>query len=78
LLFFFTKVDIIIVNFVADHVVRLTQTAFMHGRYILDGVVNFHEMIHKLHRKKLNGVVLKIDFEKVVFSSTNSRNEIFF
>nr|XP_045089534.1 uncharacterized protein LOC123497248 [Aegilops tauschii subsp. strangulata] len=39
-------------------------TAFMQGRYILDGVVILHETVHELHRKKLNGVVLKIDFEK--------------
>jgi fumarate reductase subunit D len=31
---------------------------------ILDGVVTLHEMIHEMHRKKLNRVILKIDFEK--------------
>jgi hypothetical protein len=36
----------------------------MQGRYILDGVVTLHETIHEMHRKKLNGVILKIDFEK--------------
>jgi hypothetical protein len=36
----------------------------MQGRYILDGVVTLHETIHELHRKNLNGVILKIDFEK--------------
>jgi hypothetical protein len=36
----------------------------MQGRNILDGVVVLHEIVHELHRKKLNGVVLKIDFEK--------------
>jgi hypothetical protein len=60
----FTKVATIRLNSVADHVVRPTQTAFMQGRYILDGVVTLHETIHELHRKKLNGVILKIDFEK--------------
>ena len=44
--------------------VRPTQTAFMQGRYILDGVVTLHETIHEMHRKKLNRVILKIDFEK--------------
>lgn len=48
----------------ADHVVRSTQTAFMKGRNILDGVVIQHETVHEVHRKKLNGVVFKIDFEK--------------
>jgi hypothetical protein len=51
-------------NAVADHVVRLSQTAFMQGRNILDGVAILHETVHKLHSKRLNGVILKIDFEK--------------
>ena len=51
-------------NSVADHVVRPIQTAFMQGRNILDGVAILHETVHELHRKKFNGVILKIDFEK--------------
>jgi hypothetical protein len=60
----FTKVATIRLNSVADHVIRPSQTAFMQGRNILDGVVVLHETVHELHRKKLNGVILKIDFEK--------------
>jgi hypothetical protein len=60
----FTKAATIRLNSVADHVVRPSQTAFMQGRNILDGVVILHETVHELHRKKLNGVILKIDFEK--------------
>jgi mannosylglycoprotein endo-beta-mannosidase len=60
----FTKVATIRLNSVADHVVRPTQPAFMEGRYILDGVVTLHETIQEMHWKKLNGVILKIDFEK--------------
>jgi hypothetical protein len=37
----------------------------MPGRHILEGVVILHETIHELHRKKLNGVLLKIDFERL-------------
>ena len=51
-------------NSVAEHVIRPSQTAFMQRRNILDAVVILHETVHELHRKKLNGVVLKIDFEK--------------
>jgi hypothetical protein len=51
-------------NTVADHVIRPSQTAFMQGRNILDGVVVLHETVHELHRKNLDGVILKIDFEK--------------
>lgn len=38
--------------------------AFMQGRYILHGVVTLHETIHEMHRKNLNGIILKIGFEK--------------
>src|SRR6266542_370323 len=60
----FTKTATIRLNSVADHVVRSTQTTFMQGRNILDGVVILHETVHELHRKKLNRVIFKIDFEK--------------
>jgi hypothetical protein len=51
-------------NYVANHVVRPSQTAFMQGCNIMDAVVILHEMVQELHRKKFNGVILKIDFEK--------------
>jgi hypothetical protein len=51
-------------NTVADHVVQPSQTAFMQGQNILDGVVVLHEAVHELHSKKLNGVILKLDLEK--------------
>jgi mannosylglycoprotein endo-beta-mannosidase len=60
----FMKVATIRLNTVADHVVRPSQTAFLQGRNILDGVVILHEAVHELHTKKLNGVILKLDFEK--------------
>jgi hypothetical protein len=30
----------------------------------MEGMVVLHETIHEMHRKKLNGVILKIGFEK--------------
>jgi hypothetical protein len=60
----FTKVATNRVNKVAKKVIRPTHTAFSPGRYILEGVTVLHESIHELHRKKLNGVILKVDFEK--------------
>jgi hypothetical protein len=30
----------------------------------VDGVVILHETVHELHRKNMNGVILKIDFKK--------------
>jgi hypothetical protein len=49
---------------VAQKVNKPTQTTFVPGRHILEGVVVLHETIHELHRKKLDGVLFKIDFEK--------------
>jgi hypothetical protein len=59
----FTKVAANRLNSVADHVISPTQTTFMRGRNILEGVVILHETVHELHRKKQSGVVLKIDFK---------------
>jgi DUF917 family protein len=66
----FTKVPTIILNSVVDHVVRPTHTAFMQGRYILNGVLTSDETNHEIHRKKLNGVILKIEFEKSMIKSS--------
>jgi hypothetical protein len=60
----FTKVGTNRLNKVAKTVVSQTQTAFMPGRNIMEGVVILHETIHELHTKKSNGVIFKIDFEK--------------
>ena len=48
----------------AQKLIQPSQSAFMKDRNILDGVVILHETIHKMHRKKLDGVILKLDFEK--------------
>jgi hypothetical protein len=60
----FMKLANLRLNTVEDHVVRPSQTAFMQGRNILDGVVSLHETVHELHSKKLNVLILKLDFEK--------------
>lgn len=60
----FTKVTTNRLGSVADKVVSPTHTTFIKGRNILEGVVILHETIHELHRKKLSGVILKLDFEK--------------
>ena len=46
---FFTKVATNRLTGVAQKVVKPTQTAFMPGRHILEGVVVLHETIHELH-----------------------------
>ena len=60
----FTKIGTNRLNKVAQTVVSPTQTAFMPGRNIMEGVVILHETIHELHTKKSDGVIFKIDFEK--------------
>jgi hypothetical protein len=60
----FTKVATNRISKITDKVIRPTQTAFMPGRHILEGLVILHETIHELYRKKMDGVLLKIDFEK--------------
>jgi hypothetical protein len=48
----------------ATKLIDPSQTAFIKERYIVDGAVTLHEIVHELKRKKLKGVILKIDFEK--------------
>jgi hypothetical protein len=48
---------------VAKKVISPTQTTFLPGRNIMEGVIVLHKTIHEMHRKKQDGVILKIDFE---------------
>jgi hypothetical protein len=41
--------------------------AFMPGHHIFEGVVVLHEIVHELHRMKLDGVLFKIDFVSYAF-----------
>ena len=41
-----------------------TQSAFLKGRNIMNGVLALHEILHETKRKRGTGVVLKLDFEK--------------
>ena len=49
---------------VAHSMMQPSQTAFMPGRHILEGVVVLHETLHEIHSKKLDEVIFKMDFEK--------------
>jgi hypothetical protein len=60
----FTKVAVNRMIEIADKLVSRSQTAFLLGRNILEGVVMLHETIHEIHRKKMSGVIMKLDFEK--------------
>jgi hypothetical protein len=61
----FTKVAVNRMTGIATKLISPSQTAFIPGRNIMEGVVMLHEIIHDIHKKKMNGVILKLDFEKV-------------
>jgi hypothetical protein len=48
----------------AANLISETQMAFIPGRYILEGVVILHEVLHELRVNNLRRVILKLDFEK--------------
>lgn len=52
----FTKVGTNRLTRIAHEVVQPSQTAFMPGKNILEGVVVLHETLHEIHSKKLDGV----------------------
>jgi hypothetical protein len=49
---------------IAKKIVNPSQTAFILRRNIMEGVVVLHETIHEMYKKKMSGVILKIDFKK--------------
>jgi hypothetical protein len=61
----FTKMVVNRTAGIAEKIISSTLTAFIPGRNIMLGVVVLHETFHEMHRKKMSGVVLKLDFEKV-------------
>jgi hypothetical protein len=61
----FIKVAVKMMTRIAKKIVNPSQTAFIPGRNIMEEVVVvLREMIHEMYRKKMSGVILKIDFEK--------------
>jgi plastocyanin domain-containing protein len=52
------------VTHIAQKTISPSQTAFLLGRNIMEGVIVLHETIHEMHRKKHNGIISKIDFKK--------------
>ena len=49
---------------VAEGVVHLTQTAFIPGRHIFEGVVVLSEVFHELKWTNAQGIILKLHLEK--------------
>jgi hypothetical protein len=51
----FTKLFTVRLMGVANKIINLSQTTFIRGRYIIDGVVMMHEIVHEMSRKKFRG-----------------------
>lgn len=49
---------------VAEEIIDKTQTAFMKNRFIMEGILIMHEVLHEVKKKKLAGILFKVDFEK--------------
>jgi hypothetical protein len=47
-----TKVPTNGIGVVADKIINPSQSVFMPGRNILEGIIVLHETIHEIHRKK--------------------------
>jgi hypothetical protein len=60
----FTKVLTRRLTEVVEIVIRKTQTTFLPGRNILEGVVILHKTLHELRRKKTKGIIIKLNFKK--------------
>jgi hypothetical protein len=60
----FTKVLTMRLTPFANKLINKSQTAFIPGRSILEGVVILHEIQHELRSTKTKGVIIKLDFEK--------------
>lgn len=60
----FTKVLTIRLAKHANKLISPAQTAFIPGRFILEGIVMLHEVLHYLRVRHQQGVILKLDFEK--------------
>jgi hypothetical protein len=48
----------------ANRTIDRSQTAFIKGRALHEGVLALHDIAHEIHSKKLGGLFLKLDFEK--------------
>jgi len=60
----FTKVLTMMLTPYAEKLISANQIVFIPNRFILDGVVMLHEVLHTLRVSKKCGVILKLDFEK--------------
>jgi hypothetical protein len=60
----FTKVLVNRLVEIIWKLIKISQTAFLEGGYILEGVVLMYEILNEMHIKRYPGVLFKTDFEK--------------
>lgn len=60
----FTKTLTLRLEKVMGRIIDRCQNAFIKGRNIMDGIMCLHEILHDTKRKKKDGIILKLDFEK--------------
>jgi hypothetical protein len=48
-----------------SRIISRSQNAFIKGRNIMDGVLSLDEILHETKIKRKDGVILKLDFEKM-------------
>ena len=45
-------------------IINRCHNAFRKGRFIVDGIICLHEIVHDTKIGKAEGIILKLDFEK--------------
>jgi len=48
-----------------ERIINRGQSAFLKGRNIMEGIMCLHEIIDDTKWRKKEGLILKLDFEKV-------------
>ncbi|KAE8817709.1 hypothetical protein D1007_04569 [Hordeum vulgare] len=61
----FVKVCATRLSPVAERIAHPLQSAFLKGRWIHDGILTLHEIVHEVASKGLKGVFLKLEFQKL-------------
>ena len=60
----FTKALMLRFEDCMSRIINVSQSVFIKGRNIMDGVMALHEVLHDTKSKKRDGLILKLDFEK--------------
>lgn len=47
-----------------NRIISPNQTGFLKGRQISEGILITNEIIHSIKKKQVEGIILKLDFEK--------------